>query len=296
MYIVIATSGRTDLLMRTLESVAQCRKPSAFRGLILVENGTPQKTQLDFPSALAPRHVEHLHIPAPGKSNALNVALDQIGSGLVVFFDDDVRVHTDALLLYAEAAQREGRDVFFGGPQDVDYESPPAPWLKPYLPSSARGWGLEGMEQENDQWFIGTNWAAYAASIRQAGGFNERIGPGSPTNSVGQETDMQERLYAKGLRQVFVPGAKVWHYVPKARCAPSWMLHRGYRMGIRIGLKSDAPDDRLFGIPRWWYRALWEHLSKMLKNSIHSDKTVRFESALNLCRHVGILQGYRQSK
>jgi GT2 family glycosyltransferase len=84
--------------------------------------------------------------------------------------------------------------------------------------------------------FLGFNWAAFAEDLHAVGGFDYRKGPGSPTKSVGQETDMQERLLQAGRHGRYVPGAMVWHYVPRSRCSPDWALERAYRIGVQWGL------------------------------------------------------------
>jgi GT2 family glycosyltransferase len=295
MNVIISTSGRASLLKSTLISIKSCKKPSTFESVIIVENGTtnPKFNSINKLSNFS--NIKYIHTPSKGKTKALNIALNYVDTGLVVFFDDDVYVHPKTLICYAEAAQREGPDAFFGGPQDVNYEVPPPAWLKPFLPSSARGWGLEGIEKEKNHWFIGTNWAAYAKSLKGVGGFNEEIGPGSPSNSLGDETEIQEKLTSAGLRQVFVPGAKVWHYVPKTRCTPFWMLRRGYRMGVTIGVASGITNRTLFGIPRWWFPALLRAFSKLFVEVVRGSKADRFEAVLRVCRHVGIFSGYKHS-
>lgn len=294
MNIIIATSGQSKNLPETIESIKLSKKPDLFERLIIVENGNKNRAK-NWVTSSSLDNVKYIHTSIPGKTRALNLALRLVDRGLVVFFDDDVRIHPETLIRYAEAAQREGPDAFFGGPQDVNYEVPPLAWIKPFLPSSARGWGLEGIENEKNHWFIGTNWAAYASALKQVGGFNEQIGPGSPSNSLGDETEMQEKLHSVGLRQVFVPGAKVWHHVPKTRCTPSWMLRRGYRMGVTIGMMSEITDRTLLGIPRWWYPTLLNYFTKLMKQLVYGGKADRFKTVLDLCRHIGILQGYRHS-
>ena len=136
---------------------------------------------------------------------------------------------------------------FFGGPTGVDYEQEPPAWLKSFLPTSALGWEWPGPgDVVNKAAFLGFNWAAFARDIRAAGGFDANRGPGSPTGSTGQETDMQRRLLAAGLSGLYVPEARVWHYIAADRCSPDWAIARNYRQGVEHG-KQRALDD---GLPR----------------------------------------------
>ena len=56
-------------------------------------------------AAPASLDARYLFESAGNKSKALNTALAQIGEGLVVFLDDDIRVGPDLLEVYAEAAR-----------------------------------------------------------------------------------------------------------------------------------------------------------------------------------------------
>ena len=225
LYVVIATHDRPDLLKRTLESLAQCTQPETYRATAVVENGSKSGTEVIVRDHADALNARYLFTPKANKSYALNVALKHIDDGLIYFTDDDVRFHPEVLVRYAEAARGISGGVYFGGPTEVDYEERPPDWLIPSLPHSAKGG-----EQDGDwEYALGFNWAAFATDVKGCGGFSEERGPGA--GNIGQETDMQKQLEASGVEQQFVDGARVWHYVPKERCNPQWLLRRYYRMG-----------------------------------------------------------------
>ena len=103
MFVVIATREREALLARTLAALALCRRPEGFSGTIVVENGRRAGTEALVRAAPAGLDARYLFESAGNKSKALNTALAQIGEGLVVFLDDDIRVGPDLLEAYAEA-------------------------------------------------------------------------------------------------------------------------------------------------------------------------------------------------
>src|SRR5690606_15592913 len=129
--------------------------------------------------------------------------LATIGEGLVVFFDDDVRLDPAVLAHYATAAEGLDGGVFFGGSFGVDYEKPPPQWLLPLLPFSARGMDLKSKDRLWE--YLGFNWAAFATDIRGLGGFDPNFGPGSPTGATGQETTMQHQMDEAGMRRIDLP-------------------------------------------------------------------------------------------
>jgi len=298
-YTVIATAGRSALLERTIRSLAECHKPPEFEKLILVENGPKGEAESICDNLSNNLDLHYIYKSEPGKSQALNVALDAIPRGLVVFFDDDVRLHRDTLLHYAEAAKRKGEDAFFGGSLGIDYEgAPPPSWLTPYLPITIRGLEPKTFAETQATRFLGANWSAFASQLKAAGGFDEAIGVGSVTNSVGEEDDIQARLIERGLEQVYVPDAKVWHYVPEEHCTPQWTLARHRREGINQGRQYYAahPEASIFaGYPAWMLR-YW--LKLKLKSVLYSYRSLqhRFDTEYDLAWHRGFMAGYRHAQ
>jgi GT2 family glycosyltransferase len=292
-FVVLATHERGDLLARTLASLAQCRLPEGFRGTLVVENGGRGAAERVVREAAATLEARYLFEPVGNKSRALNVALAHIDDGLVVFLDDDVRVVPDLLELYATAARRAGSGQFFGGPVEPDYEEVPPDWLIEFLPVSARGYRPDDPSKlAIKPFFLGFNWAAFAADLRRVGGFSERLGPGSDAG-IGDESDMQRRLAAAGASAMYVPQALVYHWVPRARCSPEWALERAYRNGIRSGLlkRENATGPAIAGYPlvlvkrtaRSWLRSRMRRL-----NGKPGD---RFAAQFTYQRQRGVLRG-----
>ena len=235
MSILIATSGRTDLLERTLQSLAECHRPDALRSVRVIENGSEPQAQAICERDYQGLPVDYQWCAKHGKNAALNQGLAQLDDDeLVVLNDNDILYCADYLTAYAAAAATEPNGRFFGGPFQVNYDSEPESWLIPYLPLSARGWQASENRPFDPRrtWFLGFNWAAFAKDLRSLGGFDESQGPGSSSNGTGDEVVMQKRLWAKGLLGHYVSDAMVWHYVPASRCSPAWVLDRARRDGI----------------------------------------------------------------
>jgi len=290
LYVVIATHERPTLLRRTLGSLAECEQPESYRATIVVENGSKAGTEGIVGEYKGGLNAQYIYTPRGNKSHALNCALKEIPSGLIYFTDDDVRLHPSVLVSYTEAAKQEGRDAFFGGPTGVDYEEPPPNWLVSSLPYSARGWGGDGFEEESFQWFLGFNWAAFRSDLVSQGGFDTRFGPGSPTGATGQETEMQRRLADSGLRKVFVPDAKVIHYVPKSKCNAKWLLKRSYRQGCAGGVHLDNDEVTMLGIPGFVYRTISVMLD-IIVSLYRGNKSGWFKKTCSICSHAGLVVG-----
>jgi glycosyltransferase involved in cell wall biosynthesis len=284
--VLIPTSNRADLLQRTLDSLSQCRFPANYRGTVVVENGQRKVSEsiaLGYREAL---HLRYVYLPIGNKSLALNTVLEGLGDVLVVFFDDDIRVDPGILEAYAAAAEGVESGQFFGGPFDVDYVEPPPEWLKPFLPKAAVGWdpGPRPRWVERGEAFLGFNWAAFSSDIRKLGGFSTDHGPGSPTNSVGQETEMEGRLMDNGIRGRYVPDARVWHFVPPQRCSKEFASSQTYRWGIQGGLGYSGSLLRLFR--RWFVTGF-----KSLMHVRSSNPAAFFEPYMQYRRVSGLIRG-----
>src|SRR5690625_3949232 len=126
--VLIPTHGRPRLLGRTIASLAACRLPEGYREAVVVENGIRAGAEAVVAEAAAAHphlRLRYLHVERANKSHALNEALKTIADGLVVFFDDDVRLEPGVLEAYAEAAEAHPEPAFFGGSLGVDYEKRP---------------------------------------------------------------------------------------------------------------------------------------------------------------------------
>jgi GT2 family glycosyltransferase len=257
--------GRDALLRRTLESLAEVRRPAEFRTLWVIENGSDQGARA-LCEELSPRFagaLRYVHRPQKGKALALQDAMDRIGQGFAVFLDDDTRTDPAFFEAYRDAALRWGENAVYGGELLIDYETPPPAWLIPELPPSARGWSWPNADEPvTKPLFLGANYAGFVQTIQRVGGFRGNLGVGSGGNPIGEETELQERMLAAGCRGVYVPGARVWHWVPAERCTPRWTLERCHRIWLTNGLmeKKELTGPRVGGIPRWMWRrraALW---------------------------------------
>lgn len=295
--IVIATSGRPELLRRTLASLAECRKPEIYRETLVVENGPKAGAEEVVRAFQKSLNARYLYVAQGNKSHALNAALGPLEDCLIFFTDDDVRVHPETLCAYAKAAEGVSGGLFYGGPTGVDYEREPPDWLKVYLPPSARGWGLDGkIHSIQEPVLLGCNWAAFSIDLKAAGGFNPHVGPGAVTGSTGQETDMQRRLLGMGFQARYLPAAKVWHYVPAERCSPKWAMQRAYRKGLDSGMGYLNEVPTLFGTPRWMVRVYLKKAAQLLVRRISRDRGGSFDAYYDFECFRGYMHGARLAR
>lgn len=296
---LIATHGRPTLLRRTLESIDACEGVDVPFEIVVVENGGRHGAE-ELCGALRLGHpLRYLYVDEPGKSNALNVAIASLDADLIVFFDDDVRVDRCAVRAFAEAAARHGPGSFFGGPVEVDYEEPPPRWLHRYLPGTVVGWTLGSAERIIDTPdFIGTNWAAFRADLLAAGGFAAHLGPNARFRTIGQETEMQKRLLARGARGVFVPRGAATHWVPRERCTLEWALDRWARTHMSRAMENPRRGDlSVAGVPLWLIKQTAGSAARVAANRLLArDWAARIDSEMRHAADRGTLRGYRLAR
>lgn len=290
-YILIPTCSRPDLLQRTLESLAACRIPTGLRQTIVIENGKQNGAAEVVRSSSQRIKASYTFTPVGNKSHALNLALQSIEDGLILFFDDDIRLEPGTLEEYAKAATRLGSNHFFGGPFGVDYEQEPPTWLLEYLPKSAKGWQISDDDQKSSApiTFCGCNWAVFADDLKRVGPFNTDMGPSCA--AVGQETEMQVRLRAHGMTPNYIAEAKVWHYVPADRCSIEWAINRAYRTAA--GVEMANPQKRCSRLRCLWKNISWrispQWIFRRIDSQFATDEEARFRAAYKVARRKAML-------
>lgn len=291
--LLIPSHDRDGLLARTLESLAVAERPPQLRRVVVAENGGKLGAEALVAQFQSRLPVEYRYTDMGNKSRALNEALAEASEDWVVFHDDDVRLAPGSLAAYCDVLKDHPAGVFLGGRCGVDYESPPPEWLLQYLPTSAKGWSLgEDVRDFNTPEALGCNWAAASSDLKRLGGFSEERGPG--TSSRGQERDMQARLLRAGVSGRYVPQAMVWHWVPRSRCSPEWVLNRAGQMGAYHGMEYvQRPWPRRIytrwslALQVWWQ----ERRLKRLGSEVSLER--RFAPELRVRWHQGALRAMK---
>ena len=296
--VVIPTCGGSILLERTLQSLCETGLPPNLLEVIIVENGVKYQVETLVSLKFKKLPIKYLYSETPNKSMALNLALQDLDDDLlIVFLDDDVRVCSSLLAVYSDVANTFSRDFFFGGPMGVDYEEDPPTFLKEILPSSARGFDLGLEECEiSAPLFMGCNWAAFAKDLKLIGGFDSRFGPGLTTAGTGQETTAMQKLLDAGVKAVYLPKAKNWHYVPRDRCNEQWLKKRAFKMGFSEGYRCYKPLNSFLPYPKWLLRRRVELFIGAIFFKTFSNHKKSFYCFFKHQYFVGQISGYKKAR
>ena len=272
--VVICTYSRYDLLDQALASVlAQSLPPNDFQ-LTVIDN-SPDATrsrEMSHRWRGTPRLLWH-HSAVPGLSRARNLCLEATTAPLVAFIDDDAIADEDWLSHLVAAFEQLGpRAHAIGGRVRPRFDQPRPAWLSDdmlaYL--SVCDLGEETRFIRPEEWVVGANLCYRTAAVKEAGGFDValgRVGGGAALMS-NDETDVRDRLSARGGMTGYCPGAQVEHRVIPDRLRQSW-----FRKRIAWQAVSDyvgAQDAMQAGAV-----GAWDRTKRFLAGCAPADRTLR---------------------
>ncbi len=296
--ILITSRDNEKLLLRTLESLSTCEPPAKVKWEIIVVNHRGRQP-FDRPILAMQEHlpIKFFAEDKEGVSNARNRTIQESNGELLIFTDDDIRFPQDWLQIYWKAYQNMSDDFFWGGPVASDFEgTPPEPELLAASHASVKGmdYGPEARVLNKTEFLLGANWACSRNNILQAQGFNSALGLNARRDQpmVGEETDLMRRLRNNGVRDYYLPDARVSHFVPEWKCTLEHIGERWEASGIAdtISLKGEENPPLLFGKPRWAFRSLTETYLAGLFKKLRGKKA--YKEYTQYRYFLGVLKGY----
>lgn len=220
---------------------------------------------------------QYLYEATPGKSNALNTALDAARGELIVFTDDDVIPDPEWISAYVQAARAHPEILGFAGQIRLHWPSAPPAWLAE-LERMGRTLGATptgrtvGFVQASE--VKGANAAVRRSALDVVHRFRRDLGVSSSGPVLaGEETAFFQALEEVGHRTWFVPQARLLHMVRPYQMSVRSLMRRGFRNG-RGGAAiahEPLPPSRLviLGLPAYaWLNLLkvgMQALRRMLR-------------------------------
>ncbi len=270
--LLIATYNRAPFLRETLQSLVSLESPAGITwDVLVVDNNSTDDTRDLVRSAAQsfPVPLRYIFEARQGKSIALNTAIADISSALILFSDDDVRVPARWLRVAVEALRERGDIDYVGGPVKPMWGGPKPRWLEE---AGASAGVLAVLDYGSDAFVfedralipLGVNMAVKRSLIERIGGFHPRLGR-SGGSLLGQEqAEFFIRCRRAGGRGLYVPEMWLEHLVPADRLSLRYFLRwwfwkgvshgRWYRMHNETELGVDLRRvSRLFGMPRFLY-------------------------------------------
>lgn len=244
--------------------MAQLVVPSGVEWeLVVVNNNSTDDTEHVLASYTERLPIRAFFEPRPGKSHALNHAVDEANGDYLLITDDDVLVDADWLQGYSKAFERHPDAAVFGGPITAWFAGDPPPWLvetfhQVEFAYAALNLGHEIVSLNGRIGPFGANMAIRTEDQRRKR-YDPTLGPQPGTGLRGEETAVVKAILANGGEAYWVPEARVRHYIPRERQTTEY-LRRWYRgWGELLALtRKHAPSRMLLGRPLWLWREVVE--------------------------------------
>jgi GT2 family glycosyltransferase len=202
--VVICTRGRPDLLVDTVASLFAC--DPLPREVVVVDQSAAKGPldELDPPDGLA---LVHHHDRGTGLSRAINLGVRLATEDVLLFTHDDVLLAQDWVAQLADAVERLGPDGVPTGrvlAGRAELDGGHVPTVKEDTePATYRG-------RIGADVLFPLNFGLHRATFERVGGFDERLGPGTPFPAA-EDNDFGFRLLEAGCTLAYVPEAVVEH-------------------------------------------------------------------------------------
>ncbi len=300
--VIVATRGRPALLTACLRSLAAQVYPRYE--VLVVDNAQscPETEAIVQEMAADGPLMRYLREAVPGMARAQNRALREATGELIAFTDDDAVADRHWLEALAHAFRMaENVGCVTGLVWPLELETAPQTWFEQsggfsrgFVP---RIFDLASHRPEDDTLFpysagkfgTGANMAFDASILRGMGGFDEVLGPGTPTLGGSDLAAFLEVIY-RGHQLVYTPAALVRHLHRRDYAALRTQMY-AYGAGFSAFLTRSVIHhptilpDLLTKLPRGAVRLLNPNGPK------HGRKEHEFPLALTLSELQGMASG-----
>lgn len=227
--IIVATRSRSAGLRAFLDALLLSECASAFSwDAWIIDNNSTDDTR-EVVESLAAAHPELIYYrseTSQGKSFALNRGIRESSGDVLVFTDDDCI--PDPLWLQNIAREFRSRPELgiVGG--RIELYNPLD------LPITIRT-SKERIALSNGadvfSFIAGCNMAIRREVLDRVGGFDTRLGPGSPKDTVADDPDFVYRAFRAGTGVEYVPDILIYHNHGRRSEQDARSLHRKYLRG-----------------------------------------------------------------
>ena len=269
--VIIPTLNRCQILAEALASVRTQSLPAHAYELIVVDNGSTDKTAqlVQELNRDGGKPIRYVYESRPGLHWARHAGAKAAQGEILAYTDDDAVV-TQNWLLALKSAYENSLVVAAGGPIHVRWRRQPPAWVPPLGTFGHLDYGSDYKELSWPKIICGGNFSVRKRALFEVGGFN-------PDTSVEDrlvgdgEVGLCRKLYSAGWKIAYVPDALVYHVQDGATVTLAKMRHRyaqqarfaayteyksfrpsSLRLLLRVArMLQQAADKKLRGFKHW---------------------------------------------
>jgi glycosyltransferase involved in cell wall biosynthesis len=297
--VIVCTWNRRDLLKAALDSIAASELPPTINWEILIADNNSTDGTRPLCEELVrsnPTRFRYFLESRPGKSFALNTAVENSQGEILAFTDDDVKVAPNWLAEILHTIDT-WRCAGVAGKIVPVWAMLKPHWLAsngPYRPMAVIvNYNLGETARETTVPPFGANVAFTRQAFAQHGLYRTDIGPSTDRKVGCEDTEFGRRVLAGGGKIVYAPRAVVYHPVEEARLHKNyfrdWYFDYGQAITRAYGVHPQFP--KLLGAPRYLYRKL---ATSALHWLLSANSQRRFYYNLQLHQLAGELKESRR--
>lgn len=239
---VVCTYNRCETLRRMLRSFYEQEDldPARFE-LIVVDNNSSDSTATVAHEFADRPGFRYAFEPRQGLSAARNRGTSEAQGDVVAFLDDDVLLNAGWLKNLALCFGSTDAAAV-GGRAHLKFEGERPAWMGPHFQTllSQVDFGPERREIPGGYGLWGLNLAFRLSALRQAGGFDERLGRSGSQLLGGEESAVLARIAEQGGRCYYEPHAFVEHIISADRLKWDYFVRLARANGASRFI-ADAP-------------------------------------------------------
>jgi glucosyl-dolichyl phosphate glucuronosyltransferase len=295
--VAICTWNREKLLDQTLIEMQKLKIPLDIEWeLLIVNNNCTDKTDEVIARHTGRMPVRRVFESNPGLSHARNAAVQQASGDYIIWTDDDVLVDEHWLEAYSRAFRACPDLVIFGGPIAPWFENTPPKWLESVWPRVANAYavrdlGIHPIPLDEEHLPFGANFAI-KLSIQRQFNYDPLLGRKGKGMLGSEETNLIKAMMNGGFQGLWVPDAKVRHFIPYSRQNTSYLRRYFHGQGVVLARQNESSSPvMLFGYPRWLVRGVIQTELIYRFRRLFSPPKIWIEDLILASMHWGLLQG-----
>ena len=233
--IILPSRNGADTLPLVFDALARLEQVEGGAEILLVDNRSTDSTGQIMAEFAASTGATVLEEARPGKSHALNSAIDCAKGEMLLFLDDDAIPSIRWLVSYRKAMEENPGIGAFAGAISPHWLGTAPEWLAA-LADKGRACGCTAPDRPagpiGPDEIKGANFAVRRDVLGDLRFETETVNFGQGKMPVGGEDSMMARaLVRRGVTFHFVPEARVEHVISKEEMALGFQLRRFARIG-----------------------------------------------------------------